>query len=1386
LDIIGEEHAGYERVLPTISGASNHRIFKVSNGVLLLKSVVISSGKVADSGGAVFVLFSGRAVLDQSIFTGNAAKSGGALAAIDDSTLDVRSSEFRDNTAEDGQDIKVEEGSVAKIVNAFFASHTASAVWAKGKDDVQQCSDKVCEAAGLELAEPSDCTDLSDGHGVKCLPANVPVVTALQSDSCNLEASTNSTAHFLTGCPTARSDAIVEVVGSGFGDSAGIVKIGKLAARIEEWSNQKIRFVLPKNVGENHRLLIQRSDDSSATNYFALVVLGIDLYGAIGDFVAYSLPKVLGIEMPDSAKNCSHQPMHKGLTTGYEFIRLSGYGFGPWNTSDIKVSIGGSNCTNVSWVSDSTITAWTPLGTGKAVPLVVSVENSISFPITFSYLPPRILNASVDVHGGLLQMSGEHFGVPGTGFAMSVLATREDVMGNKMSVHCRNIVHKSNTVLTCNYETWGTIDTCSGFLITVTINGQISNRFPICYGDAVYKGAIRYIKPSKELSIVEGKFISDRVYLSVEPHDTCKQIKVKVSSATPSICHVPTKVFTITTETAKTGKLIDVEALDDGIISSQTAPKGIRCQLTYNLLSSDIYYERVEETNRFLVVFGKGCGIGEYLGVAVRENNGTTCVCNKNYFRDNNGYCNECPEGGICDSIGTTIVSMMTKRNYWRETPTKSLFYACDENGGELDRDTPCIGGSAANATQCAEGHTGLLCAACQAGSVKRDRPNYIYGGDLCRDCDLQGSDYDMHSRRTVAIVVTISIIYVFTLWYVMGSKHSYHRTLPVGGDNELVIQEFKALKSAEVLLVSRSLVLLRHFQCVSFFGITFGVDWPFHFRSFFQWFGFLNLDLWNILSGFDVCSLVISFQDASIIHLTTPTMLVGIVGVANLTAYIVRILLSWKPCKKCATSKACGPFRKHSAWTAFHRSIKLFSVVLFVQLPGLVVRAFRVFRCRNIQNIGMVMREDVSVVCESPLDLNSEFGGLAIFSGSFAAVYGVFCPLLFLLVLREKEKFLWGDVGVSRTVQHIYGFLFMNYRSEVCIWWNQLDTFVRVLIFGVLAAVHPDNSIQLYLAVIIAMGYVLLLEEFRPYRQTLDNRILIASWVLIILTLVTGFALRTDVERRVYAHTSLSIFLVLMHTLFLIVVSFCAIVLPAKSAKLFQKLFCPRLAKCFAYCCKCNDGERSTGEKGNLVKTAPALTPKGSTNKDDHVRSLIRRHTDDNIKLDKKLKKLQRKHTVKVQSRIQARQKLKNSKVLKKVSLFEKLTDMELNEMIDAMLFHTFRNGTTIYEEGAYGDKLYAIVDGTVQVKKDGQAVREMSAPDVFGEGALLANDYKRTASIAPLTQVSLMSLSRAKYLELQKSSFSKNTSVPEELKKRLENYLEADQKRMEEHSTV
>ena len=74
----------------------------------------------------------------------------------------------------------------------------------------------------------------------------------------------------------------------------------------------------------------------------------------------------------------------------------------------------GVNCSNVSWINDSMITALTPRGTGKDIPLLVFVGNGVSFPTLFSYLRPYISNVSVHMHGGILLMTGKHFGVPGT------------------------------------------------------------------------------------------------------------------------------------------------------------------------------------------------------------------------------------------------------------------------------------------------------------------------------------------------------------------------------------------------------------------------------------------------------------------------------------------------------------------------------------------------------------------------------------------------------------------------------------------------------------------------------------------------------------------------------------------------------------------------------------------------------------------------------------------------------------------------------------------------------------------------------------------------------------------------------------------------------------
>lgn len=86
---------------------------------------------------------------------------------------------------------------------------------------------------------------------------------------------------------------------------------------------------------------------------------------------------------------------------------------------------------------------------------------------------------------------------------------------------------------------------------------------------------------------------------------------------------------------------------------------------------------------------------------------------------------------------------------------------------------------------------------------------------------------------------------------------------------------------------------LIRHFQTLSYLGSTYGVDWPYHFRAFFQWWGWLNLDIWNYVSGFNVCTLVLPFSESTAVHLGTPLMFVVVLGVANVLAYLIRFFIS-------------------------------------------------------------------------------------------------------------------------------------------------------------------------------------------------------------------------------------------------------------------------------------------------------------------------------------------------------------------------------------------------------------------------------------------------------------------------------------------------------------
>lgn len=95
----------------------------------------------------------------------------------------------------------------------------------------------------------------------------------------------------------------------------------------------------------------------------------------------------------------------------------------------------------------------------------------------------------------------------------------------------------------------------------------------------------------------------------------------------------------------------------------------------------------------------------------------------------------------------------------------------------------------------------------------------------------------------------------------------------------------------------------------------------------------------------------------------------------------------------------------------------------------------------------------------------------------------------------------------------------------------------------------------------------------------------------------------------------------------------------------------------------------------------------------------------------------------------------------LRRVPLFEDLTDDELGQV--ALLFkeRTFPAGETVVKEGADGATFYVIESGEATVSVGGKELARLGGGDFFGEIALLDEDV-RSASIVADTELSCFGL--------------------------------------------
>ena len=278
-------------------------------------------------------------------------------------------------------------------------------------------------------------------------------------------------------------------------------------------------------------------------------------------------------------------------------------------------------------MSDGELQITTLPGAGiHSIQIFIDAQKSVpqSTFTSLIYRAPFIEAVQVGLFGGEMNITGKNFG-PNFNGVSALTQTTFSVEAKTLCespIGCTQVQNpdSEHTHLRCTYQEWGKSETCSDRFLVVTVGGQSSNRYPLCWGAASYVGSLNFAKtPCQKRSsssssggsgsgssgssgsssssgssgssggsfsntIKEGQTFSDVVSLSVEPKDLTGVVRVSVNSNNEECqvrLHQDQTYFTFTRETAKNGFPMYVDVSQDAIVSAATSVAGFGCNIEF-------------------------------------------------------------------------------------------------------------------------------------------------------------------------------------------------------------------------------------------------------------------------------------------------------------------------------------------------------------------------------------------------------------------------------------------------------------------------------------------------------------------------------------------------------------------------------------------------------------------------------------------------------------------------------------------------------------------------------------------------------------------------------------------------------------------------------------
>ncbi|MGA1861914.1 mechanosensitive ion channel family protein [Deferribacter thermophilus] len=122
---------------------------------------------------------------------------------------------------------------------------------------------------------------------------------------------------------------------------------------------------------------------------------------------------------------------------------------------------------------------------------------------------------------------------------------------------------------------------------------------------------------------------------------------------------------------------------------------------------------------------------------------------------------------------------------------------------------------------------------------------------------------------------------------------------------------------------------------------------------------------------------------------------------------------------------------------------------------------------------------------------------------------------------------------------------------------------------------------------------------------------------------------------------------------------------------------------------------------------------------------------------------------------------------LISKIPLFQNLPESLLFNIVKFSHIVSFPAGTTIIKENETGESMFVVIDGELEIIKNGKKIAEITKGDMFGEMSLLTGE-KRMATVITKTDSTLLEISRPVF-----KVFLHNTSLYNNIVKILEERL-------------